>query len=177
VTAPPRWATVWLPLALGGLVVVAVAAYFVAGDRQNRVTGSGSPAADDRPTVSSDLAGEWSGEGSLTQCAGFDDEGCTRTLLVRLTIDCSGKRCDVIPFDASYGSPPLRLREGAYRAAGPVPPEVAPTCDGVPTSTALWRLELTLQDGRLVGSYAESTLQSFDCGGTGVEWELVLEHR
>ena len=83
----------------------------------------------------------------------------------------------MIPFDATYGSPPLRFREGAYRAAGPVPPDAAPSCDGVPTSTALWRLELTVQDGQLRGSYAESTLQSFDCSGTGVAWDLVLERR
>ena len=100
------------------------------------------------------------------------------TLPIRLTIDCSGKRCDVIPFDRSYGSPPLRFREGALpRPPGPFRPSVAPTCDGVPTSTAHWRLELTVQDGTLRGSYAESTLQSFDCGGTGVAWELALERR
>lgn len=176
-TAPPRWATVWLPLALAGIVVVAVAAYLVVSDRRGPVTGSGSPAAADSPAASSDLEGEWAGDGSLTQCAGFDDEDCPRTLPIRLTIDCSGKRCDVIPFDRSYGSPPLRFREGAYQAAGPVPAEVAPTCDGVPASTAHWRLELTVQDGTLRGSYAESTLQSFDCGGTGVAWELALERR
>ena len=175
-TVPPRWATTWLPLALAGLVVLAAAAYLVLGDRGTR-TGSGTPAADDSAATSSDLEGEWSGDGALTQCAGFDDEDCPRTLPIRLTIDCSGKRCDVIPFDATYGSPPLRFREGAYRAAGPVPPDAAPSCDGVPTSTALWRLELTVRDGQLRGSYAESTLQSFDCSGTGVAWDLVLERR
>jgi hypothetical protein len=170
---------VWLPLALAGLVGIAVTAYLVVGDRPNAVTGSATPAAGDSPSASpsSELEGEWAGDGSLTQCAGFDDEDCPRTLLVRLTIDCSGKRCEVIPFDRSYGSPPLRFREGAYRAAGPVPAELAPTCDGVPTSTAFWRLELTLQDGTLRGRYGESTVQSFDCGGTGVAYELALERR
>ena len=41
----------------------------------------------------------------------------------------------------------------------------------------MWRLELTLQGGRLVGSYTESTVQSFDCGATGLAWDLVLERR
>jgi hypothetical protein len=67
------------------------------------------------------------------------------------------------------------LEGGSYRAAGPVPPDVAPTCGGVPTRSALWRLELTIQDERLGGSYAESTVQGFDCGATGVAWEVSLD--
>jgi hypothetical protein len=57
-----------------------------------------------------------------------------------------------------------------------VPAKLAPTCGGVPTRSALWRLELTVQDGRLGGSYAESTVQGFDCGATGVAWQVTL-HR
>jgi hypothetical protein len=123
----------------------------------------------------SDLAGVWSGEGSLTHCAGFEDDGCPGTLSVTLTIDCSKKRCAVTPFDRSYGSPPLRFEDGTYRAAGPVPEDVAPTCGGVPTRSALWRLELTVRDGRLSGSYAESTVQGFNCGATGVAWQVTLD--
>lgn len=137
-----------------------------------RVTGHDEPGS--RAVSSSDLAGEWSGDGRLTRCAGFDDETCGRTRTVTLTIDCSGKRCVVTPFGRDYGHPPLRLAGGRYRAAGPLPPEAAPTCDGVPTSTALWRLDLAVRDGRLTGSYAESTVQSFDCGATGLTWEVSL---
>ena len=71
----------------------------------------------------------------------------------------------------------LRCASGRARTEPPARPAAAPSCDGVPTSTALWRLELTIQDGQLRGSYAESTLQSFDCSGTGVAWDLVLERR
>ena len=81
------------------------------------------------------------------------------------------------PFDDSYGSPPLRFQDGRYRAAGPVPADVAPRCGGAPAYTDLWRLELTLQGSRLRGSYAESTVQSFDCGATGVAWDVVLDRR
>jgi hypothetical protein len=122
----------------------------------------------------SELEGEWSGEGSLIRCAGFDD-GCTETLPITLTIDCPGKVCAVSPFDRSYGRPRLAFSDGRYRAAGPVPADAAPECGGVPTHSALWRLELAVQDGRLAGEYAESTVQSFDCGATGVAWRVVLE--
>ena len=119
-----------------------------------------------------DLAGEWSGEGSVARCAGLDE--CARTRLVTLPIQCAGQSCLVTPFDPLWGHPPLHIQDGSYRAAGPVPAELAPTCDGVPASSALWRLELTVLDDGLVGSYAESTLQGFDCGATGVAWDLVL---
>ena len=174
---PRRWATAWLPLALAALVGVLVAAYLVVDVRGSAVTQSSPPPAAGSPVPSSELEGVWSGSGSLTRCAGFDDGGCSRTRSISLTIDCSGKRCQVIPFDDSYGSPPLRFRDGRYRAAGPVPAAVAPLCGGSPAFTDLWRLELTVLDGRLLGTYAESTVQSFDCGATGVAWDLVLDRR
>ncbi len=120
-----------------------------------------------------DLAGEWSGEGSVARCAGLD--GCARARSVTLTIECAGQSCRVTPFDRSWGHPPLLVVDGSYRATGPVPAELAPTCEGVPASSALWQLELTVLGGRLVGSYAESTLQGFNCGATGVAWDLVLD--
>jgi hypothetical protein len=123
----------------------------------------------------SELEGEWSGEGALLRCAGFDDDGCAETLPITLTIECAGKVCAVSPFDRSYGSPQLTFSDGRYRAAGPVPAGVAPRCGGVPTRSALWRLELIVREGRLGGSYAESTVQGFDCGGTGVSWGVVFE--
>jgi hypothetical protein len=155
-------------------LVVAVTAQLLLDARRD-----GQPRATAMPTTGSvvpapELAGEWSGRGALARCAGFD-EGCPSARSVVLTIDCSAGPCAVIPFDRSYGSPPLRLEDGSYRAAGPVPPAVAPTCGGVPASTALWRLDLTVLDGSLVGTYAESTLQGFDCGGTGVAWTLTLD--
>jgi hypothetical protein len=169
--------TVWLVVGLAGLVAALVAVLVFAAP----VVGGRGTAAPERtasPVRGSvvpgfDLAGEWSGEASLTRCAGLDD--CARTRTVTLSIDCSGQSCVDTPFDPSWGRPPLRVRDGAYRAAGPVPAARAATCDGVPASTASWRLELTVLGGRLVGSYAESTVQGFDCGGTGVAWDLVLD--
>jgi hypothetical protein len=168
-----RWVLTGLVLALAGLVAVVVA-QLATDDRRGadpspRVTplaGSVVPAVE--------IAGTWSGEGSLARCAGFD-EGCPAVRSVTLTIDCSRQPCAVTPFDSSYGTPPLDVQDGRYRAAGPLPAAVAPTCDGVPASSALWRLELSVRDGRLVGSYAESTLQGFVCGATGVAWDLVLD--
>jgi hypothetical protein len=160
------------------LVAVAVAVVVV------QLGTDGRPEAGPSPRVtplagslvpSAEIAGRWSGEGSLARCAGFDD-GCSRVRSVTLTIDCSRRPCAVTPFDAGYGAPPLHVQDGRFRAVGPLPAEVAPTCDGVPASSALWRLELSVRDGRLVGSYAESTLQGFACGATGVAWDLVL-HR
>jgi hypothetical protein len=146
--------------------------------RRSEVEGTAAPGAASTPAAGSvvpagDLAGEWSGQGALTRCAGFD--GCSRTRPVTLTIDCPGGACAVTPFDASYGSPPLVVADGGYRATGPLPGAVAPTCDGDPSSSGRWLLELTVRDGRLVGSYAESTLQSFSCGGTGVAWDVALD--
>ena len=92
-----------------------------------------------------------------------------------LTIECAGQSCLVTAFDPSWGHPRLEVRAGSYRAVGPVPSELAPTCDGVPASTASWHLELTVLDDRLVGGYAESTLQGFNCGATAVAWDLVLD--
>jgi hypothetical protein len=166
---------VWLPLALAVVVGVLVVAHLVVDRRESADTRASAPASAANPVPSSDLMGEWSGQGTTTQCAGFDR--CDGTRTVTLTIDCSGKRCAVTPFDARYGSPPLRFRDGHYRAAGPVPADVAPRCGGAPAYTDLWRLELTVEDGRLVGSYTESTVQSFDCGATGLAWDVVLNRR
>jgi len=172
---PPRWATVGLPLALAGLVAVAVAGYVFVDGRVSADPQPGTVSAAGGAVRTSELDGEWSGEGSLIRCAGFDDEGCSGSRSVTLTIECSDKFCAVTPFDRSYGSPSLRFEDRRYQAAGPVPADVAPTCGGVPTSSALWRLELTAEDGRLLGSYAESSIQGFDCGATGMAWEVVLE--
>jgi hypothetical protein len=163
--------------AVGAAVVTGLAAAVVVAlllDRGRSVQGQPAPAPLSGSVVpAADLAGEWSGQGSLARCAGFD-QGCLHTRSVTLTVDCSAQPCLVTPFDRSYGSPPLLVEDGSHRAVGPVPPEVAPVCDGVPTASASWRLDLTVRDGRLVGSYAESSLQSFDCGGTGVSWYVVL---
>lgn len=171
----PRWAIIGFPLAFVALIAVVVAVHAAVGDgltadlprSSSQTTGSAVP--------SSALTGEWSGEGRLTDCAGFDDEGCSAARTVTLTIDCSEQPCVVTPFDRSYGRPPLRFEKGSFRAAGPVPPEVAPTCGGHPTSTALWRLEVAVVDGRLQGSYSESTVQSFDCGATWLRWAIALD--
>lgn len=176
-TRPPRWATVGLPLALAGLIAVVVGAYFALDARRGAEARPGPPSSTSEATPSSGLEGEWSGEGSLTRCAGYEDDGCPRTLSVTLTIDCTGEVCAVTPFDRTYGSPPLRLEDGRYRAVGPMPPDLAPTCGGVPTHSAQWRLELAVAGGRLGGSYAESTIQSFDCGATGVAWDIALDRR
>jgi hypothetical protein len=160
-------------LALAGLVVVLVIASLVVDRRGSTDAPPSTPPSAGRPVSSSELQGEWSGHGTATQCAGFDR--CVGTRRVTLTIDCSGKRCEVVPFDPSYGSPPLHFAGGHYRAVGPLPAAVAPTCGGAPTSTAAWRLDVTVQGGRLTGSYAESTVQSFDCGATGVAWDVVLD--
>jgi hypothetical protein len=160
-----RWTVVGLALA-----AVAVVVYLVVGQRPDDGSRPGR-----QPDSSDQLAGEWSGDGTATRCAGFDR--CQGTRSVTLTIDCSGKRCRVEPFDAGYGHPPLRFAGGRYRAVGPLPPGAAPTCGGAPTSTARWQLDLAVRAGRLVGSYAESTVQSFDCGATGVAWDIVLDRR
>ena len=172
---PSRWALVGFPLALVGLVVLGVGAALVVDGRQGadaRPVVSLSPGS---PAPSSELEGEWSGEAAMTRCAGFEDEECTGTRDVTLTIDCAAGSCAVTPFDRGYGTPPLRFEDGIYRAAGPLPADVAPTCGGVPTKSGLWRLELAVRDGRLIGSYAESTIQGFDCGATDLAWDLVLE--
>jgi hypothetical protein len=169
-TAGSRRARVVVPLVLLAVVAAVLAySYFPDRDVPSAPTSGAAPASSDA------LTGEWSGDGAVTQCAGFDR--CEGTRPVSLTIDCSGKRCVVVPFDAAYGRPPLRFADGRYRAVGPLPPGVAPTCGGAPTSTAQWRLELALRDGRLRGSYAESSVQSFDCGATGVTWDVVLDRR
>jgi hypothetical protein len=172
---PSRWALVGFPLALVGLVVLGVGAALVVDGRQGadaRPVVSLSPGS---PAPSSELEGEWSGEAAMTRCAGFEDEECTGTRDVTLSIDCAAGDCAVTPFDQGYGTPPLRFEDGVYRAAGPLPADVAPTCGGVPTKSGLWRLELAVRDGRLIGSYAESTVQGFDCGATDLAWDLVLE--
>jgi hypothetical protein len=175
--APPRWGTAGLAVGLAGLVTV-LAAVLVFDSLVVDGRGTAAPERSSSPLRGSvvpgfDLAGEWSGTGSVARCAGLDE--CARTRSVTLTIECAGQSCLVTPFAPSWGHPPLQVRDGSYRAAGPVPAELAPTCDGVPASSASWRLELTVLDDRLVGSYAESTLQGFDCGATGAAWDLVLD--
>jgi hypothetical protein len=172
-----RRSRVWLLLLLGlaGLVVVLVVGSVLVDRRGSPDPRASTPPSAGHPVSSSELQGEWSGGGTATQCAGFDR--CDGTRTVTLTIDCSGKRCEVTPFAPSYGRPPLHFADGHYRAVGPLPAAVAPTCGGAPTSTARWRLDVTAQDGRLTGSYAESTVQSFDCGATGLAWDVVLDRR
>ncbi|MFD2092119.1 hypothetical protein [Blastococcus deserti] len=172
---PPRWTTVGLPVGLIGLVVALLAAYLVVDARRGVDPRLPTMPAAGSALPSSELDGQWSGEGSLTRCAGFDDQDCPETRSITLTIDCSQDPCAVTPFRRGYGSPPLPFEDGEYQAAGPVPPEVAPTCGGTPTRSALWRLHLVARDGRLGGTYSESTVQGFDCGATGVEWQVVLE--
>ena len=164
-----------LPLTLAGLVLAVAGGCLVEDPVRGADPHPSTPPSAGAVVPSSELAGEWSGEGSLTDCAGFEDDDCSGTRSVTLTIDCSGKRCAVTPFDGSYGSPPLPFEDGRYRAAGPVPPDVAPSCDGVPTASALWRLDLIVRDGRLEGRHAESTVQGFDCGATRLAWEFTLE--
>jgi hypothetical protein len=167
-----RWANVGFPLLIAVLVAVAVAVN-LGDDEPSLAPGPPTGSAE----LPSSLAGEWSGDGALTDCAGFDDEDCSSTRSITLTIDCSAEPCLVTPFDRSYGRPPLRPEDGGYRAAGPVPAEKAPTCNGTPTSSALWRLEVAAAAERLEGSYTESTLQGFDCGATHLRWEVTFERR
>jgi hypothetical protein len=172
---PSRWALAGFPLALAGLVVLGVAAALVVDGRQGPEARPALSLSPGSPAAPSELEGHWSGEGALSRCAGFEDEDCSGTREVVLTIDCTSGSCAVTPFDRGYGSPPLRFENGIYRAAGPLPADVAPTCGGVPTKSGLWRLELAVRDGRLIGGYAESTIQGFDCGATDLAWDLVLE--
>jgi hypothetical protein len=171
----PRWAIIGFPLAFAVLVGLVVAVHTVVDAGSSADLLPSTARSTGGTGESSALAGEWSGEGTLTDCAGFDDAGCPAVRTVTLTIDCSERPCAVTPFDRSYGHPPLRLEDGRYKAAGPVPADDAPTCGGNPTSTGLWRLELAAVDGRLAGSYAESTVQSFDCGATWLRWEFALD--
>ena len=173
---PRRWKVVWVPLALVVLATVVLAAYLVAGDRGGARAPAGIPSTGGE-VPSSELEGTWSGEATQTDCAGFDDEKCSGSRTITLTIDCAPVVCVVTPLDGRYGTPPLRFRDGRYRAAGPLPPEVAPTCGGAPTLSALWQLELVAGGGRLGGTYQESTIQGFDCGATFLAWEVVLERR
>jgi hypothetical protein len=177
VTAPPRGRLrrVWVPLAVVALLAAALAAYLLV--RGGDAAGRDSMPAPGGEVTSSELTGEWSGEGMLVDCAGLDDEDCSGTRSITLSIECSAVLCEVTPFDSSYGSPPLRFEDGRYRAVGPVPPELAPTCGGSPTRSAQWRLELVAGGGRLGGTYAESTIQGFDCGATFLAWEVVLARR
>jgi hypothetical protein len=173
----PLWGPAGLVAGLAGLVAVLVAVLvfdFLVLDGR----GTAAPERSSSPLRGSvvpgfDLAGEWSGDGSVARCAGLDE--CAQMRSVTLTIECAAQSCRVTPFDRSWGHPPLQVLDGSYRATGPVPAALAPTCEGVPASSALWRLELTVLDDRLVGSYAESTLQGFNCGATGVAWDLVLD--
>jgi hypothetical protein len=173
--APPRWRTLWLPLGLVAVLVLALAAVLVLDGGERAGSAAAAPATMTGPVADAALEGEWTGGGTLQRCAGFDDEDCSGTRAFRLRIECPAGGCVVTPFESSYGSSPLRFEDGVYRAAGPVPPDVAPRCGGSPTRSALWRLEVVVQDGRLTGSYAESTIQGFDCGATGVAWDVALE--
>jgi len=155
-------------------VTVALATYLVTRDQGGTAAPAGIPSTGAEVPLS-ELEGEWSGEATQTDCAGFDDEACTRSRTVTLTIDCEPAVCVVTPVDESYGTPPLRFQDGRYRASGPVPPEAAPTCGGAPTRSALWQLDLVAGGGRLGGTYRESTIQGFDCGATFLAWEVVLE--
>lgn len=169
----PRWSTVWLPVALIALVAVVVATGLVVRAVQRGDQRPGTPQATGVAVAPSGLAGEWSGIGTLTDCAGFEDCAAVRSIVLR--IDCSTEPCVVTPFDRGYGRSPLRFADGRYRAAGPVPPEGAPTCGGTPTRSALWRLDVVATDGQLQGSYAEATVQGFDCGATWLRWAVTLE--
>lgn len=171
-----RWVTVGIPLVLAGLVAVAAAVALAPDPGTTAGRRIDATASMTRPAPSSALEGEWSGTGSLTDCAGFD-QGCAATLSIPLSVDCSADACAVTPLGPGHGRPPLRFEDGRYRAAGPVPPERAPTCGGTPTRSALWRLDLVLAEGRLIGSYSESTVQGFDCGATWVAWEVALARR
>jgi hypothetical protein len=53
--------------------------------------------------------------------------------------------------------------------------EVAPSCVGERSSSARWRLDVVVVDGRLVGSYSESTGQNLNCGATSVAWHVTLD--
>jgi hypothetical protein len=171
---PPRWRSVWGPLAVVALAVALLAGYLVADDSGRTPAPESIPSTGGEVTPS-ELEGEWSGEGTLTDCAGFDDEACSGSRTITLTIDCAPVVCVVTPLDGGYGAPPLRFDDGRYRAAGPVPPELAPTCGGAPTRSALWQLQLVAGGGRLGGTYQESTIQGFDCGATFLAWDVVLE--
>ncbi|WP_369133003.1 hypothetical protein [Modestobacter sp. I12A-02662] len=156
--------------ALAGILAVVVAA--VVDDRP-RTLSRPIPAPAAGPALPpSELAGRWSGTGSLTDCAGFDD--CPRTPSLTLAISCPGESCTVTAVGRGAGSPPLRFEAGRYRAAGPVRAEVAPACVGAPSTSAMWRLDLVVSGGRLVGSYEQSTGQSLNCGATSVEWSVTL---
>ncbi|NYJ05014.1 hypothetical protein [Petropleomorpha daqingensis] len=166
------WVLAGLVLALAAVVAVVVAALVVPDDRPDAVPQPSATASTGAAIPRSELAGQWSGEGTLTDCAGFD-EGCPRTLTLTLMISCPQDPCTVTPVERGEGHPPLRFQDGRYRAAGPVRADVGPTCTGNPTS-GLWHLDLAEQDGRLVGRYSESTVQSFDCGATSVAWDVTF---
>jgi hypothetical protein len=170
-----RRPAVGLSLALAGLVLVAVVALVVTRDRPGPPAPPSPTPSAGSPAPSSELAGEWSGEGVVSRCAGLGGEVCSATRSFTLTIDCDRKPCVVTPFDRSYGSPALRFADGGYAAVGPLPAAAAPTCGGVPTTSGRWELGFRLQPGRLTGTYEESTIQGFDCGGTGVAWTITLE--
>ena len=166
-----RWVLVGLALALVAVAAVVVAVLARGGDRPSAAPLPSAPASGS-PLPVSQLAGQWSGQGALAHCAGFD-QGCPRTLTLTLSIDCPRKPCTVTPVDRGDGGPPLMFQGGRYRAAGPVRADVAPTCTGTPSS-GLWRLDLVVQDARLVGRYSESTVQNFNCGATSVAWDVSL---
>ena len=115
---PPRWATVGLPVVLAALIAVAVAAYLLVDDRESAAPPPSTTVPAGSAVPASELEGEWSGEGLLIRCAGFDD-GCAETLRITLAIDCSGKVCAVSPFDRRYGSPRLRLLGRPIPGRGP----------------------------------------------------------
>jgi len=103
-------------------VLIAVAAYLVVDDRGSADTLPSTARSTGSAVPLSALAGEWSGEGSLTDCAGFADENCPATRSVTLTIDCVDQPCVVTPFDRSYGRPPLSVRPRYRRRSSEVEP-------------------------------------------------------
>jgi hypothetical protein len=167
--------TRWPALALAAAVAVVLAVAVAVVDRPDTVRRPVAAPTSGPALPPSELAGRWSGAGSLTDCAGLDDGGCPRTRSLTLTVDCAGLPCIVTVVGRSAGTPPLRFEAGRYRTAGLVRAEVAPSCAGEPSSSSRWRLDVVVVDGRLVGSYTESTGQNLNCGATSVAWQVTLE--
>ena len=129
-------------------------------------TPAGPPAAD--------LQGSWSGSGALATCQGFGD-ACPAELPITLGVDCpAGPQCFLTPFGPPWPSAPLLSSGGGFNARGSVPLANAPTCNGAPSFGAQWRLEVTVEDGRLVGRYTETTSPDLSCGATTAAWDVTF---